>query len=89
MKKYAEDYTISEMMAAVCSLQINNDDVAFVGVGIPLMAGAVAAATHAPDVIIVYEGEALEPRAEGCPGPFRCADHRQCLGGNRHAPSFQ
>ena len=55
MSKYAEDYTISEMMAAVCSLQIKNDDVAFVGVGIPLMAGAVAAATHAPEVIIVYE----------------------------------
>mgnify|MGYP000946972208 CR=1 FL=1 len=42
MKKYAENYTIAEMMAAVCSLQLSNDDVAFVGVGVPLMAGAVA-----------------------------------------------
>ena len=32
MSKYAEDYTISEMMAAVCSLQIKIDDVDFVGV---------------------------------------------------------
>jgi len=53
--KYAAEYTASEMMAAVCAKQIHNDDVAFVGVGIPLMAGAVAAATHAPDVILAYE----------------------------------
>ena len=67
MSKYAEDYTISEMMAAVCSLQIKKDDVAFVGVGIPLMAGAVAAATHAPEVIIVYEGGGVGAKSRRMP----------------------
>ncbi len=67
MKKYAENYSISEMMAAVCSLQLSNDDVAFVGVGIPLMAGAVAAATHAPEVTIVYEGGGVGARSRRMP----------------------
>ncbi len=65
--KYAEEYTISEMMAAVCSKQLSNDDVAFVGVGIPLMAGAIAAATHAPEVIIVYEGGGVGARSRRMP----------------------
>jgi glutaconate CoA-transferase subunit B len=67
MKKYADKYTISEMMAAVCSLQLSNDDVAFVGVGIPLMAGAVAAATHAPEVTIVYEGGGVGAKSRRMP----------------------
>ena len=67
MKKYAENYTIAEMMAAVCSLQLSNDDVAFVGVGVPLMAGAVAAATHAPEVTIVYEGGGVGARSRRMP----------------------
>ena len=55
------------MMAAVCSKQLSNDDVAFVGVGIPLMAGAVASATHAPEVIIVYEGGGVGARSRSVP----------------------
>jgi glutaconate CoA-transferase subunit B len=65
--KYAEKYSASEMMAAVCAKQIRNDDVAFVGVGIPLMAGAVAAATHAPDVILAYEGGGVGSKTRRMP----------------------
>ncbi|HWQ76323.1 MAG TPA: CoA-transferase [Syntrophomonas sp.] len=65
--KYAENYSSSEMMAAVCARQIRNDDVAFVGVGIPLMAGAVASATHAPDVILAYEAGGVGAKTRRMP----------------------
>ncbi len=65
--KYAEKYSASEMMAAICAKQIRNDDVAFVGVGIPLMAGAVAAATHAPDVILAYEAGGVGAKTRRMP----------------------
>jgi len=64
---YAEKYSASEIMAAVCAKQIRNDDVAFVGVGIPLMAGVVAAATHAPDVILTYEGGGVGAKSRRMP----------------------
>lgn len=53
---YAKDYTTTELMAATTARQIKNGDVVIVGIGIPLMAGYVAANTHAPNALIVYEG---------------------------------
>ena len=53
---YAKDYTTSELMAVIVARQIRNDDVTFIGVGIPLLAGILAVATHAPDATLVYEG---------------------------------
>mgnify|MGYP000942390921 CR=1 FL=1 len=65
--EYADKYTISEMMAAVCARQIRNDDVAFIGVGIPMLAGMLAAVTHAPDVILVFEGGAIGAKTRRMP----------------------
>lgn len=53
---YAKDYTTSELMGAITARQIRNDDVAFIGIGIPLIAGVCAVSTHAPDAILIYEG---------------------------------
>ncbi len=63
----AEDFTTSELMAAAVARQIRNDDVAFIGIGIPLMAGIVAVSTHAPKAILVYEGGGIGARTRRVP----------------------
>lgn len=64
---YAKEYSTTELMGAVVARQIRNDDVAFIGVGIPLIAGIVAVATHAPDAILVYEGGGIGARTRRLP----------------------
>jgi glutaconate CoA-transferase subunit B len=64
---YAKDFSTSELMGAAVARQIRNDDVAFIGVGIPLMAGIVAVATHAPKAILVYEGGGIGARTRRVP----------------------
>ena len=54
-KMFAKVYTANELMAVACSKEIKNDDVVFVGVGIPMIAGLIAVKTHAPNATIVYE----------------------------------
>jgi glutaconate CoA-transferase subunit B len=64
---YAKDYSTSELMGATVARQIKNHDVAFIGVGIPLIAGVVAVATHAPRAILVYEGGGIGSRTRRTP----------------------
>ncbi len=49
----AKEYSTAELMASLVASQIRNDDVVFIGVGIPLIAGVVAVSTHAPGAILV------------------------------------
>lgn len=65
--KYASEYSTAELMGAVVARQIRNDDVAFIGVGIPLIAGIVAVATHAPNAVLVYEGGGIGARTRRVP----------------------
>lgn len=64
---YAKDYSTPEMMGAVVARQIHDDDCVFIGVGIPLIAGIVAVATHAPKAILVYEGGGIGARTRRLP----------------------
>jgi glutaconate CoA-transferase, subunit B len=64
---YAKDYKTTELMGAVVARQIRNDDVTFIGVGIPLIAGILAVTTHAPDAILVYEGGGIGARTRRLP----------------------
>ncbi len=64
---YAEKYSTSELMAAFVSRQIRNDDVVFIGIGLPLVAGVVAVATHAPKAILIYEGGGIGARTRRVP----------------------
>ena len=61
------EYSIAELMGAVVARQIRDDDVAFIGVGIPLIAGIVAVNTHAPGAILVYEGGGIGARTRRIP----------------------
>ncbi len=48
-------YTPHEMMCIVSSRFLKNDDVCFVGVGVPSAACNLARLTHAPDITLIYE----------------------------------
>ena len=70
---YAKDYTTTELMGALVSRQIRNEDVVFIGVGVPLIAGVVAVATHAPEATLIYEGGGIGARARRI--PFTISDN--------------
>jgi len=63
----APDFSTAELMASVVARQVRNDDVVFIGVGIPLIAGIVAVCTHAPGAILVYEGGGIGARTRRIP----------------------
>jgi glutaconate CoA-transferase subunit B len=65
--EYAKNYVTTELMASVVASMIKNDDVVFVGVGIPLIAGIVAVGTHAPEAILIYEGGGIGAKTRRVP----------------------
>ncbi len=67
MTTQAKEYSTAELMASLVASQIRNDDVVFIGVGIPLIAGVVAVSTHAPGAILVYEGGGIGARTRRIP----------------------
>lgn len=60
-------YKTSELMAVVVSREIKNDDLAFIGVGVPLLSGILAVKTHAPDCTLVYEAGGLGAKTRRLP----------------------
>lgn len=49
------DYTTSELMVAAAAREIQDGELAFVGMRLPLLAFQVAVSTHAPNAMAVYE----------------------------------
>jgi glutaconate CoA-transferase subunit B len=49
------DYSASEMMVVAAARQLRDDQVVFVGVGLPLLAAILAKRTHAPHAILLCE----------------------------------
>lgn len=49
------DYTATEMMTVAAARALTNDDVCFVGIGMPSAACNLARALHAPDITLIYE----------------------------------
>ncbi|MBI2217538.1 MAG: CoA-transferase [Candidatus Rokubacteria bacterium] len=52
----------TEWLAVVASRQLRDHTTVFAGVGVPLLAAALAQATHAPNLTIVVEGGIVGPR---------------------------
>src|SRR5262245_62497098 len=50
-----ESYTPNEMMTIAAARALRNDDVCFVGIGMPSAAANLARLTHAPDITLIYE----------------------------------
>lgn len=55
MAEYAKDYTLPELMAATVAREFKDGEIAFIGVGMPLIAASVAKFTHAPNFNIMVE----------------------------------
>lgn len=58
----AGSYTSAEMMTVSAARALTNDDVCFVGIGLPSAACNLARLTHAPKLTLVYESGTLETK---------------------------
>lgn len=61
------DYSPSEMMASVASRELRDGEVVFVGIGLPNLACNLARATHAPNLVLIYESGAIGALPERLP----------------------
>jgi glutaconate CoA-transferase subunit B len=61
------DYSPSEMMAAVAARELRDGEVVFVGIGLPNLACNLARATHAPNLVLIYESGAVGAAPERLP----------------------
>ncbi len=58
------DYTINEHLAVLSARQLQNGQIVFAGIGIPLLAAGLAQRTHCPDLTILFEGGAVGARLQ-------------------------
>lgn len=73
MANYARDYSLPELMAASAAREIRDGELAFIGVGMPLMAATVAKFTHAPNYNMMVEYGAMGPAPLRLPMCVDCA----------------
>lgn len=55
-------YTASEMMTVAAARALGNDDICFVGIGLPSAACNLARLTHAPRLTLIYESGTIETK---------------------------
>jgi len=60
-------YSPGEMMAAVAARELRDGEVVFVGIGLPNLACNLARATHAPNLVLIYESGAVGAAPERLP----------------------
>jgi glutaconate CoA-transferase, subunit B len=60
-------YTASEMMTVAAARALGNDDICFVGIGLPSAACNLARLTHAPELTLVYESGTIETKPSVLP----------------------
>ena len=60
-------YTPTEMMTVAAARALTNQDICFVGIGLPSAACNLARLTHAPGLTLVYESGTLETRPHVLP----------------------
>jgi glutaconate CoA-transferase subunit B len=60
-------YAPSEMMTVAAARALRNDDVCFVGIGLPSAASNLARLTHAPDITLIYESGTIATRPNALP----------------------
>jgi len=61
------DYKPNEMMTIAAARALKNDDVCFVGIGMPSAAANLARLTHAPDITLIYESGTLGTKPDILP----------------------
>ena len=63
----SDDYSRKELMACVASRELRDGEVVFVGIGLPNLACNLARATHAPNLLLIYESGAVGAVPERLP----------------------
>jgi glutaconate CoA-transferase, subunit B len=63
----SQEYTPNEMMTVAAARALRNDDVCFVGIGMPSGAANLARLTHAPDITLIYESGTIATRPDVLP----------------------
>jgi len=66
-QRYASEFTANEQMIVAAARQIQDGDVVFVGVGLPLAAACLAKMSHAPKARIVFESGIVDSFPVGTP----------------------
>src|ERR1700722_4030870 len=61
------NYSASEMMTVAAARVLTNEDVCFVGIGLPSAACNLARLTHAPKITLIYESGTLATRPNVLP----------------------
>jgi glutaconate CoA-transferase subunit B len=61
------NYTAPEMMTIAAARALRNEDVCFVGIGLPSAACNLARLTHAPAICLIYESGTLQTRPNVLP----------------------
>lgn len=61
------DYKPNEMMTIAAARALKNDDVCFVGIGMPSAAANLARLTHAPQITLIYESGTLGTKPDILP----------------------
>ena len=60
-------YTLNELMCVLAAREIKDNDVVFVGIGLPNLACNLARATHAPNMTLIYESGAVGAQPDRVP----------------------
>jgi glutaconate CoA-transferase subunit B len=63
----AGKYTSNEMMTITAARALRNDDVCFVGIGMPSGAANLARLTHAPGITLIYESGTIATKPDVLP----------------------
>ena len=63
----AETYKPTEMMTIAAARALRNEDVCFVGIGLPSAASNLARLTHAPEITLIYESGTIATKPEVLP----------------------
>jgi len=61
------DYKPNEMMTIAAARALKNEDICFVGIGMPSAAANLARLTHAPDITLIYESGTLATKPDILP----------------------
>src|ERR1700686_4091556 len=56
------NYSTAEMMTVAAARALSNDDICFVGIGLPSAACNLARLTHAPGITLIYESGTIRTR---------------------------
>jgi len=63
----ADSYKPNEIMTIAAARALRNNDVCFVGIGMPSAASNLARLTHAPDITLIYESGTIATKPDVLP----------------------